>query len=218
MFESLTDKFEGIFSRLGKKGVLSEADVEEVLREIRVALLEADVNLSVVKNLRNRIRERAVGEEVHKALNPAQQVVKIVNEELTASLGGETIKITYASKPPTVVMMAGLQGSGKTTSSAKLARWFKSQGRNPLLVGADLQRPAAVEQLRTLGDQISVPVYSDPSDPVKVAANAIEEARNTGRDVVIVDTAGRLAIDEALMEEVRQISEVTSPDYTFLVV
>lgn len=218
MFESLTDKFEGIFSRLGKKGALSEADVEEVLREIRVALLEADVNLSVVKNLRNRIKERAVGEEVHSALNPAQQVIKIVNEELTASLGGETIKITYASKPPTVVMMAGLQGSGKTTSSAKLARWFKSQGRNPLLVGADLQRPAAVEQLRTLGNQIEVPVFSDPSDPVSVARLAIEEARSTGRDVVIVDTAGRLAIDEALMEEVRQISEVTSPDYTFLVV
>lgn len=218
MFESLTDKFEGIFSRLGKKGALSEADVEEVLREIRVALLEADVNLSVVKNLRNRIKERAVGEEVHSALNPAQQVIKIVNEELTASLGGETIKITYASKPPTVVMMAGLQGSGKTTSSAKLARWFKSQGRNPLLVGADLQRPAAVEQLRTLGNQIDVPVYSDPSDPVAVAGQAIEEARSTGKDVVIVDTAGRLAIDEELMEEVRRISEVTSPDYTFLVV
>ncbi|MEM9564859.1 MAG: signal recognition particle protein [Actinomycetota bacterium] len=218
MFESLTDRFEGIFTRLRGKGVLSEADVEEVLREIRVALLEADVNLTVVRNLRNRIRERAVGEEVHQALNPAQQVVKIVNEELTASLGGETIDIRYASKPPTVVLMAGLQGSGKTTSSAKLARWFKSQGRNPLLVGADLQRPAAVDQLRTLGGQIDVPVYSDPSDPVRVAAGAIEEARSSGRDIVIVDTAGRLAIDAELMEEVRQISEVTSPDYTFLVV
>ena len=218
MFESLTDTFEGIFSRLGRKGVLTEADVDEVLREIRVALLEADVNLTVVKSLRNRIKERAVGEGVHKALNPAQQVIKIVNEELTATLGGETIEITYASKPPTVVMMAGLQGSGKTTSSAKLARWFKSQGRNPLLVGADLQRPAAVEQLRTLGGQIDVPVYSDPSDPVTVAANAITEANSTGRDVVIIDTAGRLAIDEALMEEVRQISQTTSPHFTFLVV
>ena len=218
MFESLTDTFEGIFSRLGRKGVLTEADVDEVLREIRVALLEADVNLTVVKSLRSRIKERAVGEEVHKALNPAQQVIKIVNEELTATLGGETIEITYASKPPTVVMVAGLQGSGKTTSSAKLARWFKSQGRNPLLVGADLQRPAAVEQLRTLGGQIDVPVYSDPSDPVTVAANAIAEANSSGRDVVIIDTAGRLAIDEALMEEVRQISEATSPHYTFLVV
>ncbi len=218
MFQNLTDKFEGIFSRLSKKGVLNEADVDEALREIRLALLEADVNLSVVKNLRSRIRERAVGEEIHKALNPAQQVVKIVNEELTATLGGETIAIRYASKPPTVVMMAGLQGSGKTTTSAKLARWFKAQGRNPLLVGADLQRPAAVQQLQTLGEQVGVPVFSEASDPVTVAAKAIDEARSTGRDVVIVDTAGRLAIDEALMEEVRQISEVSSPDYTFLVV
>ena len=218
MFQSLTDKFEGIFSQLSRKGRLTEADVDEALREIRVALLEADVNLGVVKSLRSRIKERAVGEEVHKALNPAQQVIKIVNEELTASLGGETITISYASRRPTVVMMAGLQGSGKTTSSAKLARWFKSQGRNPLMVGADLQRPAAVEQLRTLGRQVDVPVFSEPSSPVEVAAGAIEEARRTGRDVVIVDTAGRLAIDEALMEEVRLISEAVEPDYTFLVV
>jgi len=218
MFQTLTDKFEGIFSRLGKKGRLSEDDVNEALSEIRVALLEADVNLTVVKSLRERIKVRAIGDEVHAALNPAQQVIKIVNEELTASLGGETIKITYASKPPTVVMMAGLQGSGKTTSSAKLARWFKAQGRNPMMVGADLQRPAAVEQLRTLGRQIDVPVFSEPSDPVSVAAAAIDEARATGRDVVIVDTAGRLAIDEKLMEEVRQISNAVDPDYTFLVV
>jgi signal recognition particle subunit SRP54 len=218
MFETLTDKFDGIFSRLGKKGRLTEADVDEALREIRVALLEADVNLSVVKNLRNRIKERAIGEDVHKALNPAQQVIKIVNEELTNSLGGETIKITYASKPPTVVLMAGLQGSGKTTSSAKLARWFKSQGRNPLMVGADLQRPAAVEQLETLGRSIEVPVHSEPTNPVDVARSAIEQARQAGRDVVIVDTAGRLAIDEELMEEVRQISDAVRPDYTFLVV
>ena len=218
MFQSLTDKFEGIFSQLSRKGRLTEADVDEALREIRVALLEADVNLTVVKNLRSRIKERAVGEEVHNALNPAQQVIKIVNEELTVSLGGETINIAYASKPPTVVMMAGLQGSGKTTSSAKLARWFKSQGRNPLMVGADLQRPAAVEQLRTLGRQVDVPVFSEPSNPVDVSRKAIDEARSTGRDVVIVDTAGRLAIDEELMEEVRQISEAVSPDYTFLVV
>ena len=149
MFESLTDRFEGIFTKLRGKGKLSEADVDEVLREIRLALLEADVNLSVVKTLQGRIRERAVGEELSGALNPAQQVVKIVNEELTATLGGEAIRISFASKPPTVVLMAGLQGSGKTTNSAKLARWFKAQGRNPMLVGADLQRPAAVAQLRT---------------------------------------------------------------------
>ncbi len=218
MFEALTDRFEGIFNRLGRKGVLTEADVDEALKEIRVALLEADVNLSVVKGLRKRIKERAVGEEVHKALNPAQQVIKIVNEELTNSLGGETITISYAAKPPTVVLMAGLQGSGKTTTSAKLARWFKSQGRNPLLVGADLQRPAAVQQLETLGRGIEVPVFSEPTDPVQVAASAIDEARSAGRDVVIVDTAGRLAIDEELMEEVRQISLAVDPDYTFLVV
>ncbi len=218
MFQNLTDKFEGVFSKLSKKGMLSEADVDEALKEIRIALLEADVNTAVVRSLRNRIKERAVGEEVHKALNPANQVVKIVNEELTASLGGETFNLRYNSKPPTVIMMAGLQGSGKTTSSGKLAKWIKAQGRNPLLVGADLQRPAAVEQLRTLGRQVDVPVFSEASDPVTVARNAIAEAKRLGRDVVIVDTAGRLAIDEALMEEVRQISEAVSPDYTFLVV
>lgn len=218
MFQNLTDKFEGVFSKLSKKGILSEADVDEALKEIRIALLEADVNTSVVRSLRDRIKERAVGEEVHKALNPANMVVKIVNEELTASLGGETFNLRYNAKPPTVIMMAGLQGSGKTTSSGKLAKWIKAQGRNPLLVGADLQRPAAVEQLRTLGRQVDVPVFSEPSDPVTVARNAIAEAKRLGRDVVIVDTAGRLAIDEALMEEVRLISDAVSPDYTFLVV
>lgn len=218
MFNALTDTFEGIFGRLRNKGVLTEADVDEALREIRLALLEADVNVTVVRSLRDRIRARAVGEEVHKALNPAQQVIKIVNEELTTALGGETISITYNAKPPTVVLMAGLQGSGKTTSTAKLARWFRAQGRNPLLVGADLQRPAAVEQLRTLGRQVDVPVFSQPGDPVATAAAGLAEAKNLGRDVVIVDTAGRLAIDEELMEEVRQISETVSPDYTFLVV
>ena len=154
MFESLSDRFDGIFTKLRGKGRLSEADVDEVLREIRLALLEADVNLSVVRGLQERIRERAVGEDLSKALNPALQVKKIVLEELTATLGGETLRITYSSKPPTVVLMAGLQGSGKTTNSAKLARWFKGQGRNPILVGADLQRPAAVAQLRTLAERV----------------------------------------------------------------
>jgi signal recognition particle subunit SRP54 len=226
MFDSLTDRFEGIFKRLRSKGRLSEADVDEVLREIRLALLEADVNFTVVKNLQNRIRARAIGEELSGALNPAQQVVKIVNEELTATLGGEALELRYAAKPPTVILMAGLQGSGKTTNSAKLARWFKSQGRNPLLVGADLQRPAAVQQLRTLAAQIDVPVFSASDDivasgvgdPVEVARGAIEAARSGGRDVLICDTAGRLAIDAELMEQVRQISAVLSPDYTFLVV
>ncbi|MCU1498818.1 MAG: ffh [Acidimicrobiales bacterium] len=226
MFESLSDRFEGIFKKLRGKGRLSEADVDEVLREIRLALLEADVNFTVVRGLVSRIRERAIGADVHGALDPAQQVIDIVHQELIATLGGETIRITYAARPPTVVLMAGLQGSGKTTTSAKLARWFKAQGRNPMLVGADLQRPAAVEQLRTLARQVDVPVYSAPDDvvasgvgnPVDVALGCIAEARRLGRDVVIVDTAGRLAIDAALMEQVRQISEATSPDYTFLVV
>ena len=218
MFESLSDRFEGVLGRLRSKGKLTEDDVDDALREIRLALLEADVNFNVVKDFCARIRERAVGEEVSKALNPGQQMVKIVNDELTATLGGETYRITYSSKPPTVVLMAGLQGSGKTTTSAKLARWFKSQGRHPLLVGADLQRPAAVEQLRTLGRQIEVPVFSEATDPVAVAAASIAEARRTGRDIVIVDTAGRLAIDEELMDEVRRISEAVSPDHTFLVI
>ncbi|MEM7142516.1 MAG: signal recognition particle receptor subunit alpha, partial [Actinomycetota bacterium] len=218
MFETLSDRFDNIFSGLRGKGKLSAEDVDETLREIRRALLEADVNLDVAKGLTGRIRERSVGEELSKALNPSQQIIKIVLEELTESLGGEAMKITYASKPPTVVLMAGLQGAGKTTNTGKLATWFKKQGRNPLLVGADLQRPAAVEQLRTLGGQVGVPVFSEPTDPVDVANKAIAEANRTGRDVVIVDTAGRLAIDEELMEQVRQISNAVTPDYTFLVI
>ncbi|MDW3217630.1 MAG: signal recognition particle protein [Acidimicrobiales bacterium] len=218
MFETLSDRFDSIFKGIRGRGKLTADDVDETLREIRRALLEADVNLDVAKNLTGRIRERAVGEELSKALNPGQQIVKIVLEELTASLGGEAMKITYASKPPTVVLMAGLQGAGKTTNTGKLAAWFKKQGRNPLLVGADLQRPAAVEQLRTLAGQVGVPVFSEPTDPVDVARKAIDEANRIGRDVVIVDTAGRLAIDEELMAQVGQISAAVEPDYTFLVV
>ena len=183
-----------------------------------MALLEADVNFTVVRSVLDRIRERAVGAKVHEALNPAQQVIKLVNEALVEALGGESMRIHYASRPPTVVLMAGLQGSGKTTSAAKLARWFRQQGRNPLLVGADLQRPAAVEQLRTLGGRIGVPVFSQPGDPVATAKAGVDEARRLGRDVCIVDTAGRLAIDTEMMEQVRRISQTTSPDYTFLVV
>lgn len=226
MFEALSERFDGIFTRLRGRGRLSESDVDEVLREIRVALLEADVNISVVRAFQNRVRAHLVGEELSKALNPAQQVVKAVHDELVNTLGGETIRVTFAPRPPTVVLMAGLQGSGKTTTSAKLARWFKAQGRNPLLVAADLQRPAAVEQLRTLARQVDVPVFSAPDevvrsgvgDPVEVARGVLDEARRLGRDVVIVDTAGRLAIDAEMMEQVRQISEVTQPHYTFLVV
>jgi signal recognition particle subunit SRP54 len=218
MFDTLSDRFEGIFKRLRGKGRLSEQDVDEALREIRRALLEADVNVRVARTVVDRIREQAIGLTRSEVLNPSQQVVKIVNQELVTALGGEALKITYAPRPPTVVLMAGLQGSGKTTNSAKLARWFKQQGRNPLLVGADLQRPAAVEQLRTLGRQIDVPVFSEPGDPVNTAGRGIDDARRLGRDVVIVDTAGRLAIDAEMMEQVRQISERVQPSYTFLVV
>ena len=218
MFDSLSDRFDAIFTRMRGKGRLGDAEVDEVLREIRVALLEADVNLAVVRGLVNRIRAACVGADLSKSLTPAQQVIKIVHTELIETLGGDTLKITYASKPPTVVLLAGLQGSGKTTAAAKLARWFKQQGRNPLLVGADLQRPAAVEQLRVLGGQAGVPVFSEPSDPVAVARGGLAEAERVGRDVLIVDTAGRLAIDAELMEEVRAISAAVSPHYTFLVI
>ncbi len=218
MFDNLSTRLEGIVKKIRGKGRLTEADVDEVMKEIRTALLEADVNVTVVRSFTNRIREHAIGATRSTALDPGQQVIKAVNDELTRALGGETLSITYASRPPTVVLMAGLQGSGKTTASAKLAAWFKTQGRQPLLVGADLQRPAAVEQLRTLGGQIDVPVFSDPDDPVLTAADGIEEARRLGRDVVIVDTAGRLSIDAEMMEQVRLISGAVDPDYTFLVI
>jgi len=218
MFENLSNRLEGIVKRVRGKGRLTEADVDEMLRAIRTALLEADVNVGVTRDVVARIREAAIGATRSQLLDPGQQIVKIVNGELTRILGGETLKITYAGRPPTVVLMAGLQGSGKTTSAAKLARWFKAQGRNPLLVGADLQRPAAVEQLRTLANRIDVPVFSEPGDPVVTAARGLAEARRLGRDVLIVDTAGRLAIDPQMMEQVRLISGAVAPHYTFLVI
>jgi signal recognition particle subunit SRP54 len=218
MFDNLSNRLDGIVKRLRGKGRLTEADVDEVMKEIRSALLEADVNVTVVRSVCNRIREHAIGATRSAALDPGQQVVKAVHDELVRILGGETLKIQYASKPPTVILMAGLQGSGKTTASGKLALWFKSQGRNPLMVGADLQRPAAVEQLRTLGRQVDVPVYSDPEDPVITAFKGVEEAKRLGRDVVIVDTAGRLSIDKEMMQQVRLISGAVSPTYTFLVI
>ena len=218
MFDNLSNRLDGIVKRLRGKGRLTEADVDEVMKEIRAALLEADVNVTVVRSVCNRIREHAIGATRSQALDPGQQVVKAVHDELVRILGGETLKIQYAPKPPTVILMAGLQGSGKTTATGKLALWFKSQGRNPLLVGADLQRPAAVEQLRTLGRQVDVPVYSDPEDPVLTAFQGVEEAKRLGRDVVIVDTAGRLSIDAEMMEQVRLISGAVAPTYTFLVI
>jgi len=218
MFDNLSNRLDGIVKRLRGKGRLTEADVDEVMKEIRAALLDADVNVTVVRSVCNRIREHAIGATRSQALDPGQQVVKAVHDELVRILGGETLTIKYASKPPTVILMAGLQGSGKTTATGKLAQWFKSQGRQPLLVGADLQRPAAVEQLRTLGRQVDVPVYSDPEDPVLTSFQGVEEAKRLGRDVVIVDTAGRLSIDAEMMEQVRLISGAVSPDYTFLVI
>src|SRR5204863_1853906 len=162
-----------------------------------------------------RIKEKCIGLDLSKSLSPAQQVIKIVHEELVNTLGGETLRITYASKPPTVLLLAGLQGSGKTTAAGKLARWFKQQGRHPMLVGADLQRPAAVEQLRVLGGQVDVPVFSEATDPVAVSGKGIEEAQRLGRDVLIVDTAGRLHIDAEMMDQVRDISSAVTPNYTF---
>jgi signal recognition particle subunit SRP54 len=218
MFDALSDRLERISTRLRGKGRISEEDLEEALGEIRTALLEADVELSVVRRFCDGIRLRVSTEALSRSLTPGQQVIRAVHEELVSVLGGDTLKISYASRPPTVVLMAGLQGSGKTTASAKLAVWWKQQGRNPLLVGADLQRPAAVEQLRVLGSQAGVTVFSEPTDPVAVARAGVEEARRLGRDVCIIDTAGRLTIDADLMKEIRSISEATEPHYTFLVI
>jgi signal recognition particle subunit SRP54 len=222
MFDALTERFDGIFSRLRSRGKLTEADIDAVAREIRLALLEADVNVKVVKALVARVKERANGAEVQKSLSPAQQVIKIVHEELIATLGGESGKLTMSSKPPTVVMMCGLQGAGKTTAAGKLARQLKSQGLGVLLVAADLQRPAAVEQLRVLGQRVDVPVWAAPADgpqdAVEVARSSLDEAARLGRNVVIVDTAGRLQIDTELMLELRQVRDAVNPTNTLLVV
>jgi signal recognition particle subunit SRP54 len=218
MFEALSDRLDGIFTRLRGRGRLSPEDVDEALREIRMALLQADVNLLVVRDVISRLRAELVGAELSVSLSPGQQVVKAVNNELVRILGGTALRLTYAPRPPTVVLLAGLQGAGKTTNAAKLARWFKQQGRNPLLVAADLQRPAAVEQLRVLGRQVGVPVFSEDSSPVMVAKKGLAEAVRVGRDVLIVDTAGRLHIDMEMMDQVREISETVQPHYTFLVI
>ena len=218
MFDSLSDRFDGIFRRLRGKGRISEADVEEIGREIRLALLEADVNVRVVKRFVTRVKERAVGAEVTKSLSPAEQVIKIVHDELVEALGGATGKLHPASKPPAVIVLAGLQGSGKTTAAAKLARHLEHDGKRVLLVAADLQRPAAVEQLRVLGERVGVPVFTAPGDPVAVAAAARDEADRLGRNVVIIDTAGRLQIDDDLMDELARVRDAAKPDDTLLVV
>jgi len=218
VFETLSDRLDGIFSRLRNRGRITERDVDEVAREIRAALLEADVNVRVVRAFIDRVKAAAVGAELSKSLSPGQQFTKIVHDELVNTLGGTTGKLTMSPKPPTVVMLAGLQGSGKTTAAGKLARLLRGQGLQPLLVGADLQRPAAVEQLRVLAGRIDVPFFSEATDPVAVARGALEEAARLGRNVVIVDTAGRLQIDTDLMDELRAIADVVQPHNTLLVV
>src|ERR1700691_3850351 len=218
MFDALSERLDRLSTSLRAKGRLSDADLDEALADVRSALLEADVELGVVRAFLDAVRERLSGEVLTQSLSPGQQVIKAVHEQLIEVLGATPLKVTYASKPPTVVLLAGLQGAGKTTTAAKLAHWFKQQGRQPYLIAADLQRPAAVEQLRVLGAQIGVDVFSEPSRPIDVAKHGLKEATRLGRDVVIIDTAGRLSIDEALMDEVRSISKVTSPHYTFLVI
>ncbi|HEY1830504.1 MAG TPA: signal recognition particle protein [Acidimicrobiales bacterium] len=218
MFDALSDRLERISTRLRSRGRISQEDLDEAVGEIRTALLEADVELTVARRFCDGIRLRVSTESLNKSLTPGQQVIKAVHEELVGVLGGEPLKITYASRPPTVVLMAGLQGAGKTTASAMLALWWKQQGRNPLLVGADLQRPAAVEQLRILGEQAGVTVFSEPTTPVRAAKAGLAEAQRLGRDICIIDTAGRLTIDAELMDEIKSISDATQPHYTFLVI
>jgi signal recognition particle subunit SRP54 len=217
MFDTLTDRFDGIFKKLRGKGKLTDADVDAVAREIRLALLEADVHVGVVKRFVNEIKERAVGEAVTKSLSPGQQVIKIVHDELVAILGGATGKLHGGSATPNVVMLAGLQGSGKTTVAAKLARHLEKEGKRVLLVAADLQRPAAVEQLRVLGERAGVPVFSEATDPVAVARAGVDEARRLGRNVVVLDTAGRIQIDADLMDELARMRDAVKPDDALLV-
>ncbi len=234
MFESLSDRLTGALKGLRGKGKLTEADINATAREIRLALLEADVSLAVVRGFIKRIKERAAGVEVSEALNPAQQVVKIVNEELVQILGGETRRLQLAKNPPTVIMLAGLQGAGKTTLAGKLAKHLSGQGHTPMLVACDLQRPGAVQQLEIVGERAGVPTFApDPGtsvdshehemgtshgDPVAVAQAGIEEARRAQHDIVIVDTAGRLGIDETLMTQARDIRDAIEPDEVFFVI
>ena len=218
-FEGLTEKLSAAFKKLRGKGRLSEADVKESMREIRLALLEADVSYKVVKDFIKRVSERAVGADVLESLTPAQMIVKIVNEELTALMGSDNQKIRMASQPPTVVMMVGLQGAGKTTNTGKLAGLFKKQGKNPLLCACDIYRPAAIKQLQVVGSQVGVPVFEmGQTNPVDVAKAAIAHAVRHGNDMVFLDTAGRLHVDEALMDELKNIKAAVKPNEILLVV
>lgn len=218
MFDTLTQRFESVFSGLRGKGKLSEKDIDNALREVRLALLEADVNVAVVRSFLARVKERAMGEDVSKSITPGQQIIKIVHEELINTLGSETAELVKTS-PPLVILMVGLQGSGKTTTSAKLAKLLQDQGNKPLLVAADLQRPAAIDQLESLGRSIDIPVYVDrKAKPAKLVKAALKEASTSGRDVVIVDTAGRLQIDDDLMKELALVRKNSNADEVLLVV
>lgn len=219
-FESLSERFQAAFKKLRGKGKLSEEDVNEALKEMRRALLEADVNFAVTKDFIKRVREKAVGEEVFGSLNASQTVIKIVRDELTELLGGTQSRIAIASKPPTIVMLVGLQGAGKTTTAGKLARLLKKQGKSPLLVAGDVYRPAAITQLQVLGQELDVPVYTEEgsTDPVQIAKDAIPYALSHLRDIVIIDTAGRLHINEVLMDELIHIKEEVHPHEILLVV
>ena len=218
-FEGLSDKLSNVFKKLKSHGKLTESDVKEAMREVRLALLEADVSYKVVKDFVAKVSERAVGEEVLTSLTPAQQVIKIVNEELVSLMGSDNERINMASKPPTVMMMCGLQGSGKTTHSAKLAKMLKADGHRPMLAACDVYRPAAIQQLQVVGEKAGVKVFEmGQIDPVIIAKQAVRYAKDYGHDIVILDTAGRLHIDQALMEELQNIKEATEPDEIMLVV
>ncbi len=219
MFEALSEKLEGIFKKLRGRGLLREEDIVSALKEIKMALLEADVNFKVVKDFTERVKAKAIGKEVIESITPGQQVVKIVHDELCSLMGGRHSKINLSPNPPTALMLVGLHGSGKTTTTAKLAKGFKKDGRRPLLVAMDTARPAAIDQLIVLGAQIDVPVYATKSgdNPVKICSEALKRAVSEGRDVVILDTAGRLHIDEQLMKELEDIKEVAKPKEILLV-
>ncbi len=218
-FEGLSDKLSAAFKRLRSKGKLSESDVKEAMREVRLALLEADVNYKVAKDFTKTVTERAVGAQVMESLTPAQMVVKIVNEELTALMGGQAERLATASHPPCIVMMCGLQGAGKTTHTGKLGRMLKSQGHRPLLVACDIYRPAAIQQLQVVGEKAGVPVFEmGTANPVEIAKKAVAHARDHGNDYVLLDTAGRLHIDEQLMDELKNIKAAVSPQEILLVV
>ena len=218
-FEGLSDKLNNVFKRLKSRGKLTEADVKEAMREVRLALLEADVSYKVVKDFVAKVSERAVGEDVLKSLTPAQMVVKIVNEELCSLMGNSNARINMPSKPPCIIMMCGLQGSGKTTHSAKLAKYFKSQGHRPMLVACDIYRPAAIDQLKIVGEKAEVKVFEmGQTDPVKIAKESVKYAKDYGHDIVILDTAGRLHIDTELMDELKNIKKETTPSEIMLVV